>query len=473
MKVYNTLTRRKEEFIPLEENKLKMYVCGPTVYDYIHIGNARPLVVFDCFHRFMKYMGYDVDYVVNFTDIDDKIINRANEEGVEFNKISEKYIEAFNENARSLNLLEEETQHPRCTAHIDDIINFVQGLIDKGAAYEAEDAVYFDVSNFKGYGELSDKNVEDLRSGARISINDKKDDPVDFAVWKKRKEQSEPAWDSPWGPGRPGWHIECSAMSKSLLGESIDIHAGGSDLEFPHHENERAQSETLTGKTFANYWMHNGMITVSSKDGKQEKMSKSLGNFFRLIDIEKEFDLIIVRMWLISAHYRSPINFSREVMVQSKAGYERLMNAKHEMERYIEHAMENEKSEEEITLLEETEKYRQEFIKVMSDDLNTADALTALYDIAKLSNSKLSEKISKPVLLEIYDIYTRLLDVLGLEDRKDDSFDDERIKQMIEEREEARKSKDYAKADAIRNELKEMGIILKDTSTGVVWERES
>ena len=472
MQVYNTLTRKKEEFIPIEENKLKMYVCGPTVYDYIHIGNARPLVVFDCFHRFMKYMGYDVDYVVNFTDIDDKIINKANSEGIPFEKVTEKYIKAFNDNAKGLNLLEEETSHPRCTAHIEDIINFVQGLIDKGCAYEAEDAVYFDVSGFKGYGELSGKKVDELRSGARISVNDKKKDPVDFAVWKKQKDVNEPAWDSPWGPGRPGWHIECSAMSKSLLGETIDIHAGGSDLEFPHHENERAQSETLTGKTFARYWMHNGMITVSSKDGKQEKMSKSLGNFFRLVDIEEEFDLIIVRMWLLSAHYRSPINFSREVMVQSKAGYERLMNAKHELERYIEHAQDQGESSE-AGLLDEAEKARQDFIRVMSDDLNTADALTALFDIARLVNTKLSEKVSKETLEKIYKTYTDLLDVLGLEDRNEEAEDKEDIDKLVQEREEARKAKDYAKADAIRDKLKAMGIVIKDTSTGAVWERES
>lgn len=472
MKIYNTLTRKKEDFIPQEEGKVKMYVCGPTVYDYIHIGNARPLVVFDTFHRYLKFKGYDVDYVVNFTDIDDKIINRANEEGVSFTDITEKYIQVFMDHAHSLNLLEEETNHPRCSRHIDEIIAFVQGLMDKGAAYEAEDAVYFDVSSYAHYGELSGKKVDELRSGARISVNEAKEDPVDFALWKKQKDPNEPAWDSPWGPGRPGWHIECSVMSQSLLGTTLDIHAGGSDLEFPHHENERAQSESLHDQTFAKYWMHNGMITVSNAQGQAEKMSKSLGNFFRLIDVEKEYDLIVVRIWLLSTQYRAPINFSREVMDQAQANYNRLMNAKHEMERYLDHAPEKEMTEEETGIIDRVKGLREDFVRAMDDDLNTADGLTALYEISKIGNGQLSEANAKATVQGVLDVYLELLEVMGIADKSKEEVLDEDIDRLIQEREEARKNKDYGRADEIRDLLQAQGIVLKDTSTGVVWERK-
>lgn len=472
MQVYNTLTRQKEEFIPQEQGKVHMYVCGPTVYDYIHIGNARPLVVFDTLHRYFIWRGLDVKYVVNFTDIDDKIINRANAENVDFHVITERYINAFNEHAAGLNLLESETIHPKATETIEEIIDFIQGLVDKNAAYDAEDAVYFDISKAKDYGKLSKKNIEDLQAGARIQVNDKKRNPMDFALWKKQKEENEPAWDSPWGKGRPGWHIECSAMSKSLLGETLDIHAGGSDLEFPHHENEIAQSETLTGKTFARYWMHNSMITVTAEDGSHEKMSKSKGNFFMLKDIAEEYDLILVRMWLLSSQYRSPINFSRGVMEQTKNGYQRIMNGKKNMERLLEFAEDRELNSEENELLNKVNAKREDFICVMDDDLNTADALTAVYEVIKIANSELNENSSKKAVQSVYDELMELLTVLGLEDRTAEEMLDEEIENLIKERTEARQNKNFKRADEIRDLLKEKGIILKDTPTGVVWLRE-
>lgn len=472
MKIYNTLTRRKEEFVPLEKGTVRMYVCGPTVYDFIHIGNARPLVVFDTLHRFLRWQGFDVRYVVNFTDIDDKIINRANDEGVPFTDITAKYIAAFMDQAKQLNLLEEETIHPRATEMIEAIIAFVQGLIDKGAAYDAEDAVYFDVSKAKDYGKLSGKKIEDLVAGARIRVNEAKRDPLDFALWKKQKDSNEPAWPSPWGPGRPGWHIECSTMSKTLLGETIDIHAGGSDLEFPHHENEIAQTETLTDHPFARYWMHNEMITVSAADGAHEKMSKSKGNFFMLKDIAETYDLILVRLWLLSAHYRSPINFSREVMEATKNGYERLMNGKHNLERLLAHNVEAEPTEVERKLLAAVIEEEDAFTNALADDLNTADALTAIYEIVRMANSTLNEKSAKGTVERVYRKLLELLDVLGIADHSANDALDEEVERKIAEREEARKAKDFARADAIRDELAAKGIILKDTRTGVTWTRE-
>lgn len=472
MKIYNTLTRVKEEFVPLQPGKLTMYVCGPTVYDYIHIGNARPLVVFDTFHRYMKSKGYDVQYVVNFTDIDDKIINRANAEHVDFHEITNKYIAAFRENAKGLNLLETETIHPCATEMISEIIAFVDGLVQKGAAYDAEDAVYFDVSKAKDYGKLSKKNIDDLLAGARIQVNEMKKAPMDFALWKKQKDPSEPAWDSPWGPGRPGWHIECSTMAKMILGTTIDIHAGGADLQFPHHENEIAQSETLSGTTFARYWMHNSMITVSTNGGEREKMSKSKGNFFTLVDIEKDFDLILVRMWLLSAHYRSPIDFSRAAMEQTKSGYQRLINGKRNMERLLENSSEQEMREDEKAFIAELVAKRADFDRVMEDDLNTADALTAVYETVRMANAALSEASSKAAIQQAYDLYQGMMDVLGIVDRQEDEQVDEQIEALIRERTEARANRDFRRADEIRDELKEKGITLKDTPTGVVWTRE-
>lgn len=471
MKIYNTLTRKKEDFVPIEEGKVGIYVCGPTVYDYIHIGNARPLVTFDCLHRYFIAKGYKVKYVVNFTDIDDKIINRAREEGVGYKDISEKYIKAFMDQAESLNLLESETIHPRATDMLEEIVDFISGLIEKGAAYDAEDAVYFKVSKAKDYGKLSGKNIDDLISGARIRVNEAKEDPLDFALWKKQKESWEPAWSSPWGPGRPGWHIECSTMSKSILGETIDIHAGGSDLEFPHHENEIAQSETLTDKTFARYWMHNAMITVSDASGAKEKMSKSKGNFFTLKDIEKEYDLILVRLWLISAHYRSPINFSRTVMEATKNSYDRLMNAKDDMERLLDHSKSDGKISSDIR--ETAEASESAFNKAMEDDLNTADALSAIFDLARLANSRLNEESSSEDIKFLYDLYMKLLNILGIEDRRRKVKLDQEIEALIKERDEARKAKNFQRADEIRDLLVQEGIELKDTPTGVVWTRKA
>lgn len=472
MKVYNTLTRQKETFVPLHEGKVDMYVCGPTVYDYIHIGNARPLVVFDTLHRYLKYRGNEVNYVVNFTDIDDKIINRAVEEGVDFHEVSHKYIDAFNESAKALNLLEKETIHPRATEMVEEMIAFISGLVEKGAAYDAEDSVYFDISKASNYGKLSKKNIDDLQSGARVDVNVKKKNPMDFALWKKQKTADEPAWPSPWGPGRPGWHIECSVMSKEILGETIDIHAGGEDLQFPHHENEIAQSETLHDETFARYWMHNSMINVKSDDGVDHKMSKSLGNFFTLKDIEKEYDLIIVRMWLLSVHYRSPISFSRESMEQTKAGYQRLMNAKETMERLLENNAEGDLTEDHVKVIEEAETLRKAFVEKMDDDLNTADALTQVFELSRLTNGSLDENSPKQLVQTLYDTFMELTDVLGIEDRKEDASLDAEIEQLIEERNEARKSKNFQRADEIRDALKARGIVLKDTPTGVVWTKE-
>ena len=465
MKVYNTLTQRKEDFKTINKNQALIYVCGPTVYDNIHIGNARPLIVFDTFRRYLMYKGFDVKYVVNFTDIDDKIINRANDENVNISEITERYIKAFNEVAKGLNLYEEKTIHPRATNYIDQIIDFINGLVKKEAAYDAEDAVYFDIKKAKDYGKLSHKNIEDLKAGARIHVNEHKNSAMDFALWKKKKEENEPAWDSPWGEGRPGWHIECSTMAKSILGDTIDVHGGGADLEFPHHENEIAQSETLTGEPFANYWMHNAMITVN-----KEKMAKSKGNFFTLKDIEKKYDLLIIRYWLLSSHYRSPIDFSVEVIEQSKNAYDRLVNAYDRLMRLSENNSGDLREEEKI-VLDNLDDIKKEFEKKMDDDLNTADAITCLFDITKEVNSNVDEDSSKELVDKSLNLFLELSDVLGFIYKKDEVLDD-KIEELIENREKARANKNYALADEIRDELKEMGITLKDTRQGVVWTKE-
>ncbi|MDY6018064.1 MAG: cysteine--tRNA ligase [Anaerococcus sp.] len=470
MKIYNTFTRKKEEFTPIEENNIRMYVCGPTVYDYMHIGNARPLVVFDTFRRFQKYLGKDVRYVVNFTDVDDKIINKSIEQGISTQEVTDKYIKAYMEDARDLNLDEADTIHPRATETMDEIIEFVDDLVKMGAAYEADGDVYFDISKAKNYGKLSGKNIEDLQAGASNRLDSeearKKKNPMDFALWKKVKKEGEPAWDSPWGLGRPGWHIECSAMNKKFLGDTIDIHAGGEDLEFPHHENEIAQSETHSGKKFANYWMHNGMIQV---DGT--KMSKSLGNFFTLHDIKKEYDLMVVRFWLLSAGYRLPINFTREIIEQAKASLDRLNNAKFRMDELKEKTSGtlSEEEKKDLVVLDDFEK---RFVAVMSDDLNTPDALTVLFDIAKYANSKLDQNSSKEMVDRVLNLFLRLENALGLENRKKsaDNLDVEKIESLVALRSAAKKNKDFAKADQIRDQLLEMGVIVKDTREGSKWE---
>lgn len=469
MKIHNTLTRQKEEFIPIDENKIKMYVCGPTVYDYMHIGNARPLVVFDTLRRYMNFRGYDVKYVVNFTDVDDKIINKSIAEGISTKEVTDKYIAAYMEDAKDLNIDEENTIHPRATEVMDDIIAFVKGLIDKGMAYESEGDVYFDVSKADDYGKLSGKNIEDLIHGASNRLDradgSKKKSPVDFALWKKTKKEGEISWTSPWGEGRPGWHIECSTMSKKILGDTIDIHAGGEDLEFPHHENEIAQSEGLNGKKFANYWMHNGMIQV---DGS--KMSKSLGNFFTLHDIKKEYDLSVIRFWLLTTNYRQPINFTKEIINQANSSLQRLTNAYFRLEDLKKNQAEKTQTSNQ-DLISELDSFKNKFIEVMDDDLNTADAITVLFDMAKFINTKIDENSDKDLVNKIFDLYKSLFDTLGLlAKKKEADVDVAKIEELIGKRSEAKKAKDFATADAIRDELAHMGITIKDTREGVKWE---
>ncbi len=464
MKLYNTLTRKKEEFIPLVEGQVSMYTCGPTVYNYIHVGNARPMVIFDTLRRFFAYKGYNVKYVVNFTDIDDKMINKANEENTSIKAIADRYIEAFIEDAKGLNLYEEETIHPRATDFIQPMIKFIEELIKKGAAYNVDGNVYFNIDKAKDYGKLSKKNIDDLISGARVEISEEKNNPMDFALWKKAKP-GEPSWESPWGEGRPGWHIECSVMSRVLLGDTIDIHAGGEDLQFPHHENEIAQSETLTEKPFANYWIHNAMLNVDN-----QKMSKSLGNFFTVKDIAQEFDLETLRFFLLSAHYRSQINFTREVMKQIENGLERLYNGKKNLEYLLEKTEDKELNEEENKELGLIEGFKNEFIKSMEDDLNTADAIAALFELVKFSNSNIDEKSSRILVQKVYDLLIELSRVLGILNKKDEILEDE-ILELIEKRTEARKNKDFKLSDEIRDNLKEKGIVLEDTQEGVKWKR--
>lgn len=461
MKVYNTLTRQKEDFNTLEENIAKIYVCGPTVYNYIHIGNARPIVVFDTLRRYLIYKGYDVSYVSNFTDIDDKIINKAKEEGVEYTEITDKYIKAYLEDTTGLNILEEKTIHPRATDFIQEMIDFISDLEEKGAAYNVNGNVYFDIDKAKDYGILSKKNIEDLKSGARVDKSDEKENPLDFALWKKQKESWEPAWESPWGKGRPGWHIECSAMAKSILGDTIDIHAGGEDLQFPHHENEIAQSETLTGKTFAKYWMHNGMINVDN-----EKMSKSIGNFFLVREVAEKYDREIIRLWLLSAHYRNPINFSEEVMDHTKNALDRLYNAKLKLNRL----MNNPSGELDQEIKEKIDLQESLFVRAMDDDLNTADAISHVFDLVSLINTSIDENTSLETVNYAKDKFIQLTEVLGLLYRDMENVDDW-IEDLIQERQEARKNKDFQRADEIRDQLLAENIELEDTRSGVVWKR--
>ncbi|WP_311537414.1 cysteine--tRNA ligase [uncultured Anaerococcus sp.] len=470
MKIYNTLSRKKEVFKPIEEGKIRMYVCGPTVYDYMHIGNARPLVVFDTFRRFAKYRGYDVKYVVNFTDVDDKIIKKSIEEGITTKEVTDRYIAQYMADAKDLNLDEEDTIHPRATEVMDDIIAFIDGLVKKGVAYESDGDVYFDVSKKADYGKLSRRNLDDLMHGAsnRLDNEDtnRKKNPADFTLWKKTKIEGEVAWDSPWGAGRPGWHIECSTMNKKILGETIDIHAGGEDLEFPHHENEIAQSEALNEVKFANYWMHNGMIQVNGT-----KMSKSLGNFFTLDDIKKEYDLMTIRFWLLTTSYRQPINFTREIIEQAQNSLNRLNNAAFKLEEDLAKASDRPMEKCEEKLLANLEAAEANFIRVMEDDLNTADAITVLFDLAKFINTNISSASSKAFIEKTKALYDSLYDVLGLVAKKKSlDIDEDFILAKIEERAAAKKAKDFAKADAIRDELLEMGISLKDTRDGVKWE---
>ncbi len=464
MKLYNTLIRKKEEFEPLQKGLVTMYNCGPTVYNFIHVGNARPLCVFDTLRRYFLYKGLDVKFVVNFTDIDDKIINKSNEEHVTSQEIAERYIEEFKKDANGLHLYDYKTYNPRATEHIDEIIDFIQTLLDKDAAYISEGDVYFDINSAKDYGKLSRKNLEDLISGARVDVSDIKKSPADFALWKNKKE-GEPYWQAPWGEGRPGWHIECSVMAKTLLGETIDIHSGGEDLQFPHHENEIAQSETCNGKPFARFWLHNGMITVDD-----EKMSKSLGNFFTVREISEQFDLEILRFFLLGAHYRSPINFSREIMEQTKNSLERIYNAKWRMEELIAKTQDKELSEEEKSHLESINKEVEYFENSMDDDLNTADAITAIFNIVKLANVNLKEDSSKSAVTETLNTLLKLTKVLGILENKEEQIDSE-VEELIKEREIARADRDFKKADEIRDLLLEKGIQIKDTKDGTTWKK--
>ncbi len=460
MKIYNTLTRKKEDFKPIQAGKALIYVCGPTVYNYIHIGNSRPMIVYDTLRRYLLYIGYDVKFVSNFTDIDDKIINRAKEENVPFTDITKKYIDAYLEDSYGLNLFESHTIHPKATECINEMIEFVKVLEEKGIAYNVDGNVYFDITKAKDYGKLSKKNIDDLRAGARIDISDEKKNPLDFALWKKRKDESEPAWESPWGMGRPGWHLECSVMAKKFLGDTIDIHAGGEDLQFPHHENEIAQSECCNGKVFANYWMHNGMINIDNV-----KMSKSKGNFFTIKDIQKEYDLEVIRLWILSTHYRNPLNFSREVMEQTKNGLERMYNGKEHLERLLEICEEKENGD--ISKLIELKK---EFLDCMDDDLNTADAVSKVYELIRYTNT-FDENTDLKVVKGAVKLLSDFTSVLGLLYKEEDDNLDEKVEKLIKEREEARKNKDFKRADEIRDDLKEMNIELKDTRNGVIWKR--
>ncbi len=460
MKIYNTLTRKKEDFKPIQAGKALIYVCGPTVYNYIHIGNSRPMIVYDTLRRYLIYIGYDVKFVSNFTDIDDKIINRAKEENVPFTDITKKYIDAYIEDSYGLNLFESHTIHPKATECINEMIEFVKVLEEKGIAYNVDGNVYFDITKAKDYGKLSKKNIDDLRAGARIDISDEKKNPLDFALWKKRKDETEPAWESPWGMGRPGWHLECSVMAKKYLGDTIDIHAGGEDLQFPHHENEIAQSECCNGKVFANYWMHNGMINIDNV-----KMSKSKGNFFTIKDIQKEYDLEVIRLWILSTHYRNPLNFSREVMEQTKNGLDRMYNGKEHLERLLEIC--EEKEDGDISKLVELKK---EFLDCMDDDLNTADAISKVYELIRYTNT-FGENTDLKVVKGAVKLLSDFASVLGLLYKEEDDNLDEKVEKLIKEREEARKNKDFKRADEIRDALKEMNIELKDTRNGVIWKR--
>ena len=468
MKIFNTLTRRKEEFVPLEEGKVKMYVCGPTVYNLIHIGNARPMIIFDTVRRYMEYKGYEVNYVSNFTDVDDKIIKKAIEEGVSAEEISTRYIKECKKDMADMNV-KPATTAPQATQEIQGMIDMIQTLIDKGYAYPAADGtVYFRVKKFKEYGKLSHKNLDDLQSGFRslkVSGEDQKEDPLDFVLWKPKKE-GEPSWPSPWCDGRPGWHIECSVMSKKYLGEEIDIHAGGEDLIFPHHENEIAQSECCNGKIFARYWMHNGFLNIDNR-----KMSKSLGNFRTVRQIGEQYDLQVLRFFMLNAHYRSPLNFSADLMEAAKNSLERILEAAGKLSDRKDNGAAENITEEELALLKEAEGFVTKFEAAMDDDFNTADALAAIFELVKFANTNVDENSSREFAGGLYEELVKLSDVLGLKIEKKEEILDKEIEDLIQERQAARKAKDFKRADEIRDELLKKGIILKDTREGVKWQR--
>lgn len=462
MKIFNTLTRKKEEFKPVTPGEVKMYSCGPTVYNYFHIGNARPFIIFDTLRRYLEYRGYKVKFVQNFTDIDDKMIKRANEEGITVKDLAERFIQEYFKDAKGLGI-KEASEHPKATENIDAIIDIIKKLEEKGHAYAVDGDVYFNTKSFEPYGKLSHHNLEELESGSRVDVDERKKDPMDFALWKAQKP-GEPAWDSPWGKGRPGWHIECSAMSMKYLGETIDIHSGGQDLIFPHHENEIAQSEAATGKPFANYWMHNGFINVNN-----EKMSKSAGNFFTVRDIVEKFDYEVIRFFMLSAHYRSPINFSAELLEQAKNGLDRIYTSLENLAHFKEHAAEAEMSGLELELKAKLEELKQNFVDSMEDDLNTAAAIAAIFDIVKEVNSNITatSNPSKAIIDFSDSLIRELGGVIGIAQKEKSKTVDAEVEELINQRQQARKDKNWKLADEIRDKLKGMGIVLEDTPQGV------
>ena len=468
MKVYNTLSGRKETFQPIEENKVRMYVCGPTVYNLIHIGNARPMIVFDTVRRYLEYRGYEVNYVSNFTDVDDKIIAKALEEGDSAEEISQRYMKECKKDMAAMNVRPAST-HPLATQEIDGMIEMITDLIEKGYAYPAADGtVYFRVRNFPEYGKLSHKNLDDLQSGFRalqVSGENQKEDPLDFVLWKPKKE-GEPSWPSPWCDGRPGWHIECSVMAKKYLGEEIDIHAGGEDLVFPHHENEIAQSECCNGKTFARYWMHNAFLNIDNR-----KMSKSLGNFFTVREVGEEYDLQVLRFFMLSAHYRSPLNFSRDLMAAAKNGLERIRTAAEHLRQRKEQGVKGPMTQEEETLAGQAGEFVDKFQEAMDDDFNTADAISVIFELVKFANTHVTEDSTCAFAEKLYGVLGQLSDIMGLVLEQEEELLDEEIEELIALRQSARKAKDYQKADEIRQTLLEKGILLEDTREGVKWKK--
>lgn len=467
MKIYNTLTAKKEEFIPLEDGKVKMYVCGPTVYNLIHIGNARPMIVFDTVRRYLEYKGYEVNYVSNFTDVDDKIIKAANEEGVTSDVISTRYIAECKKDMSGMNV-KPATKHPLATEEIGGMIDLIQTLIDKGYAYNVNGTVYYRTRKFEGYGKLSKKNIDDLEAGHRdikVAGGEEKEDPLDFVLWKPKKE-GEPYWDSPWSEGRPGWHTECSVMAKKYLGDSIDIHAGGEDLIFPHHENEIAQSEAANGVQFSKYWMHNAFLKINNV-----KMSKSLGNFFTVRDIAAKYDLLVLRFFMLSAHYRNPLNFSEELMESAKSSLDRIVTAVENLAHLLENAHDGAITEDEKNELDKLDELKTSFESAMEDDFNTADAITSVFDMVKFANTNTGSGSSKEFLKAVYDRIVTTCDILGLNVIKEKELLDEDINNLIQERQQARKDRNFARADEIRQLLLDKGIILEDTREGVRWKR--
>ncbi len=466
MKIYNTLTRKKEEFVPIEENKVKMYVCGPTVYNYIHVGNARPYVIFDAFRRYLIHKGYDVTYVQNFTDVDDKIINKANEEGVDSLVISERYIEECLKDVANLNVLKADV-HPKVTEEMSGIIEMIETLIEKGFAYEVNGSVYFAPERFDEYGKLSNRKLDDMLAGARVEVDSEKNNPMDFVLWKPAKP-NEPYWESPWGNGRPGWHIECSVMAKKYLGDKIDIHAGGEDLVFPHHENEIAQSECANGKQFAKYWIHNGFINFNN-----EKMSKSKGNFFTLREIAEKYGYNEVRFFILTGHYRSPLNFSDELVESSTKGLRRIQNAVEKIEFILENSKVD-KNDSDDEVVAKAEQFLQNFYNALDDDFNTADAISYVFELVKLANSSTDENASKYLMTEFMDRINKMLNIFGIKAKQETSadVDESLILELIEKRANAKKEKNFGLADEIRNQLLDMGIVIEDTRSGTKWSKK-